>query len=384
MDPITIFVVATAMMLLNGGVLGLVHGGLPAYLQPSAKSWRIGTLLMAGGSILFAVQESLPPGLVLPLANGLLLVGLGCYWRALRLFYGEAETLWLFLPVLLGVIALYWFAAIQPSLSVRVSVATLIWVVYSLGCIWTLRSHARSDASISRQVMMGIFAVIILMFVLRMAYFASISSRPASVTETGSWVNALSPLLATVLPVIGTTAFLQMCSERIRAQWETAASTDYLTGLANRRQLTHVASQWLVLARSNAQPLAVMLIDIDRFKTINDRYGHDVGDRAIQHVANCLRGTCRRDDLLVRQGGEEFVMVLRGMDIDGAAAFSARVLEIVRAASFVADVDPARLTVSIGVAALRDDDAHLDDLLRRADHALYQAKESGRDRVSVA
>jgi diguanylate cyclase (GGDEF)-like protein len=381
MDPVTVFIVAAAMMLLNGGVLGLVHRGLPEYLRPSAVSWRIGTLLMAGGSILLALQMHLPAAFVLPLANGFLMLGLARYWRGLRFFYGQHDTFWLLLPVVFGVAGIYWFAAVVPNLGYRVLVASVVWVTYAAGCIWTLMTHAREDRSLSRRVMMGIFFALIILFVARMTFFSLNPTAASTLVDSGSWMNALTPLLAAVVPVIGTTTFLQMCSERIRHQWETAASTDYLTGLANRRQLVAAGERLMLEARTQKQPLAVAVIDIDHFKAINDRYGHDVGDQAIQHVANRLRQGCRSQDLLIRQGGEEFVVLLDGMSSVQAIEFAERMLDVVRAVAFVSNGSTQKVTVSIGVTSLLPTDHQLDDILRRADQALYAAKADGRDRA---
>src|SRR6202008_4261104 len=108
MEPKTVFIIATLMMLANGGVLGLMHGDLPHAMRPSAVSWRIATLLHAGGSILFVVQDALPAGFVLPLSNGLVMLGFTGYWRALRQFYGVPDSPWLLLPAAIGIGGVYW------------------------------------------------------------------------------------------------------------------------------------------------------------------------------------------------------------------------------------------------------------------------------------
>src|SRR4249919_516342 len=124
-DPRTVFLVAMLMMLLNGGVLGLMHGSLAPDVQPSAFSWRVGTLLQAAGCVLQAVQQSLPPAFVLPLANALLLLGMTAYLRALRQFYGLPERWSLLLPPLLATVAVFWFTAVHPDLGLRITLVSL-------------------------------------------------------------------------------------------------------------------------------------------------------------------------------------------------------------------------------------------------------------------
>jgi len=192
-----------------------------------------------------------------------------------------------------------------------------------------------------------------------------------------------TPLVAAILPVIGTTAFLLMCSERIRRQWEHAALTDALTGLANRRTLTRVGSERLSRALTEQRAFALAVVDVDHFKSINDRYGHDVGDIALRHVADTLASSASPGTLPGRQGGEEFVVLL---DADPARAQqeAEQLRNAIRDARFRAGEHELQITVSIGITHCTATDRHLDDLLRRADQALYAAKSGGRDRVVAA
>lgn len=379
LDPATAFVFAVLMMLLNGGVLGLMHKALPPALQPSARSWRIATLLMAGGSVLLIVQAAYPPGFILPVANALLMLGLTLYWRALRQFYGLRDHWTMLLPTLVGVSSIAWFASVAPDLTARVVIASVCWLVVLLGSLHALW-RGRVEAAISRRVMVGVFVVVVLFTLARLTWFASGSASGSTVVDAGRLINIVTPLVATVLPVIGTTAFLQMCSERIRRQWEHAASTDHLTGLANRFTLAREGERRLELVGWGPR-VGLVVVDVDHFKQVNDRHGHEVGDIALRHVANRLRAACRDGDLVARQGGEEFVVLLAisGTDEIGALAEALRV-SIERAPLALAD-GALHMTVSIGATLSRDGEQSLDEVLRRADRALYAAKREGRNRV---
>jgi len=165
---------------------------------------------------------------------------------------------------------------------------------------------------------------------------------------------------------------------------ERAVCTDALTGLCNRRQLEseHLARA-ASAARRHGLPLAVLLIDIDHFKRINDGYGHQAGDEALAQTAAVMRSQMRQEDLLGRWGGEEFLALVTGATTDEAAVAAERIRAAVAAHEVrLHDGTLLRLTISIGVAAATREVP--EETIRRADAALYAAKAAGRDRISLA
>lgn len=172
---------------------------------------------------------------------------------------------------------------------------------------------------------------------------------------------------------------------RMRDTLRAQAIRDPLTGLYNRRYLDEVFDRELRRALRSGAPLAVFMVDIDRFKRINDGFGHDAGDRVIRTLAHCLAGTIRHEDYAFRYGGEEFLLLMPGV---GAAAMSARaeaVLEAVRRLEPSWEGRPlGGITVSIGAAALPEHGSTPAELVRAADEAMYRAKQGGRDRAVCA
>lgn len=158
-------------------------------------------------------------------------------------------------------------------------------------------------------------------------------------------------------------------------------TTDGLTGLANRRAFEDALAREFSRATRYSRPMSVLMIDVDHFKQVNDLHGHLAGDTALRHVGATLRGSIRRDDLAGRVGGEEFAVLLP--EIERADAL--RVAEKLRACIATKQIDyegtAIALTVSIGVASRGEHDKQPEDLVRRADEALYSAKRAGRDRV---
>ncbi len=158
------------------------------------------------------------------------------------------------------------------------------------------------------------------------------------------------------------------------------ARTDQLTGIANRRAASEYLLQLWELQRRNAIHYCVMLIDIDYFKKVNDNYGHDKGDLVLQHAARLLAGNARKTDFVARFGGEEFLVCMPGTDVDGAYILAEK-MRIAIAAMPIEVV--GHITISLGIAQCRDQDYNETDVVTRADHALYEAKRSGRNRTCV-
>ena len=154
------------------------------------------------------------------------------------------------------------------------------------------------------------------------------------------------------------------------------AGTDELTGLCNRRAFFDRARELVALARRYEQPIALLTIDIDRFKQINDELGHAEGDRALQRLATILRRNLRATDVPARFGGDEFVVIMPQTRLEAALVVAERIRREVAASD-----GPVALSVSIGATAASGAEADLDLLLARSDRALYAAKRMGRNRV---
>ena len=160
---------------------------------------------------------------------------------------------------------------------------------------------------------------------------------------------------------------------------------DQLTGLYNRRGTLDHLAQWLSWSRRYGRPLSVMILDVDRFKRINDEYGHAVGDRALEAVANALTDTVRASDTVGRFGGDEFVVIAPETDGSELEAFMDRLVMAVGERRVESEGEPVSVTVSIGGAwATGGVDVSAEELVAQADRSMYEAKEAGRNRSGVA
>lgn len=194
-------------------------------------------------------------------------------------------------------------------------------------------------------------------------------------------VNGLTGAVMGVL--LGSLTWRQsMENRRLTRQLHTAATTDSLTGLANRMHTVHLAQEALARAQPGTEPATLLLLDLDHFKQINDRLGHPAGDRVLQRLAEVIRGALRAGDIAGRLGGEEFIVLLPHTDAAAAHAIGERLRT--RLAASCGDLGVA-VTCSIGLATADSGRLiRLDELYARADQALYRAKQAGRNRIEAA
>jgi len=158
---------------------------------------------------------------------------------------------------------------------------------------------------------------------------------------------------------------------------ERLAVTDTLTETYNRRKFDEIVVKEHHFANHGGAPFSLIMFDIDHFKKVNDKFGHRTGDLVLKHLSSLIRGLVRQGDLLIRWGGEEFLILLPSTQIEEAGPFAERVRREVEQEHFPG---AGTITISLGVAQLREGDS-TDTLLTRVDHALYQAKQGGRNRV---
>ena len=228
----------------------------------------------------------------------------------------------------------------------------------------------------------------------------SLVANVLNADDFGVWVSGIAPLCNTAGIVIGAVsvdepvvesldhslrgdrshalaAMLQSAAIRY-SRAEVEAITDGLSGLYNHRYLHERLDEELERARGRKGSLSLLFVDCDRFKAFNDSYGHRAGDLALKRVARIIESASRRVDLAARYGGEEFVLVLIDTDVAGALLVAERIRAQVKAESVRGD---SPLTVSIGVASYPESAAAKDELLDKADWAMYVAKQAGRNRA---
>ena len=345
-----------------------------------ALAWWGGGYILAGGSFaLVSARGHIPDVLSIEIANTILLLGYSLLFAGTRAFAGRDTPVTAFL-----IAPLVWLTAMRvPSIATDINMR--IVVVSILQCTFVVLMtyefwRERDEPLMSR------WPTIILL----MLHASMLSVRVVAVTVTPAVSHIdffRSPAFAlmafgTVLYTI-TFAFLllSMTKERTELVHKTAALVDPLTGLSNRRAFLYDAEALIAASASRSEPFAVLVADLDRFKMINDRFGHAVGDQVLKVFAAALRRSVRADCLAGRLGGEEFAVLLPEAREDAALAIAEAIRRAFADGAAEVGGHTVSATVSIGVAASRIGTRDLSGLLHRADLALYQAKEAGRDRV---
>jgi diguanylate cyclase (GGDEF)-like protein len=174
-----------------------------------------------------------------------------------------------------------------------------------------------------------------------------------------------------------------MLASDILEEMKDVAVRDQLTGLLNRRGFNEQGARAYSIARRAGHPVSVIMTDIDRFKDINDEFGHAAGDNALCHFARILAVGRRAEDVLARVGGEEFAIVLPGTGLESALKIADNLCILIETSPIKVDGNTLPMTASFGVATLSNSDTCLSDVILRADRALYRSKRSGRNRVDL-
>jgi diguanylate cyclase (GGDEF)-like protein len=222
-----------------------------------------------------------------------------------------------------------------------------------------------------------------LVFALAIGTWAWVIWRDASVNVVQATpLQAVVFLCGYLIMIVNGFGFLLLCKQRDDAQMQLLATTDFLTGLANRRAFFEQAESARLLATRLRKPIALMMLDIDHFKQLNDRFGHAGGDEALVLFAGIARRELREHDIMGRLGGEEFALALPATDLEGALQAAERLRVAVNEAPLVTSGSGYMMAVSIGVVLIEPGEA-LTVALARADHALYAAKTGGRNRVEA-
>jgi diguanylate cyclase (GGDEF)-like protein len=351
---------------------------------PVGLLWMLAASLLS--SLAFALRLALPghPGTVVPAAC--MLFALSCIWTGFRTIAGRPP----WLPALIVPAALWLLICRIPGFfhppATRFAVAYLLaalLLALTLRELWPTKAERR----VARWLV-TVFLGLQILLCLAWGIAQAISLLHA--LPLGSKAVDLPMAAFTLLSfsLIMSFAFVALIKEQ--SDWDLWQATrqDALTGLGNRRHLDDTLENAVRMSRRTGAPLALLMIDVDQFKTYNDHYGHPAGDACLRAIAGALRGgLVRREDAVSRYGGEEFTVILANTREAEAVSVADRLRLAVRALNLPhAGRTEGIVTISLGVAVMLGGEASVaiadaTNLVEAADHALYRAKEAGRDRV---
>lgn len=373
LDSVTIIATAAVVAGLSGAFM-LVAGGRLEQARPTTI-WGVANLFIAVGMMLILNDANFNLAFLSGIVASALTLLAATRFNEKHVpvtYFVAGLTIWT--VVVIGP----W--TIPFGISSAILLATI--AAYFAGTafeLWTSRSEALPGRwPVLALVLIMVFGVSVAAGVLLDA------TEPPPLLAWGPlWVAYIS----TVAFTVGTSMFfVAMTKERAAADHELAAVTDSLTGLANRRALLVSGAEVLAEALDAQRPVALVVFDLDRFKSINDSFGHRIGDAVLRRFVETAVTNMRATDLIGRIGGEEFVAVLPGAPADAAVDYAERVRKAFAEDSTTASGQPVMATVSSGIAVALPGSgiSGFSELLDRADAALYLAKASGRDRVVVS
>jgi len=344
--------------------------------------WASAHLMRALSVMLYGFYGSVPDLISIDLANVLLFSSFGVTWNGARVFNGHEA-----LPgSLIAGAALWLFASQWPGFEMgsemRGQLSAMIIATYAWLTAYEFW-RGRSEPLVSRWPAISLFFSHGALFLLRTPLTALMRGKEAESVLSSAWLSVLS-LEAFLMTIATAFILLAMSKERTELRHKTAAMTDPLTGLLNRRAVVQDAEVLLQQQVARDRPIGVLLVDLDNFKSINDRFGHPVGDKVLQLFAKTARNGLRQTDLVGRLGGEEFIVILADAGHDNAFLVADRLRNAFAANAAVVDGQALHATMSIGVSVIVDPRQNLAELMTLADQALYLAKARGRNRVEVA
>ena len=301
-------------------------------------------------------------------------------WSGVRSFNGDPLR-----PVLLGLGPLVWFVAIATvhvhgdRAWLPTVVNTLATAAYNGVTVWELARH-RHDKLRARDPLIVLIAINTLVMLLAIPAAFTGELRGLSPPPIASLFGLIH--FETIIYAIGTTVFLVMMMKEQSEQGHLRdAQTDALTGLANRRAFLPLAERAAERCKRRGEPIAVVVFDLDRFKLVNDTFGHPLGDEVLRIFAKVAREALRPGDIVSRVGGEEFFAILPGASLHEGCTVAERVRRAFAEANAYVDGRHVSATVSAGVMSSEDASVPLEMLLEKADAALYRAEFRGRNCV---
>jgi|SRR6185437_4268808 len=365
------------LALADGSLAAVVGVGLGSRARAGSLAWTAALAARALAFLLF-LSPLEPRAGTLAVAAGLLALSMTLQGAALAAVDRRSLPGWIHTAAIAAVAVPTALVASDPS-------SALLLGGLVMGTLLAgdalLAWGVRGSRSFARGVLAACFAAASVVFIVR-GVAGGVSGDPMQAFDAPSSAQALAYLVAAMSAIASSFAFLLLHEERAEAQALRLATLDPVTGAYNRRTFHEIAEREMSRARRAGQPLSIVMLDVDHFRAINEKHGQRTGDLVLQALAEVLRKALRKEDMLVRYGGEEFLVLLPDVPGPGAVIVAGRLRKAVAGAPLQVGALELPATVSAGVAARLDEGPEsVDTLVQRADEALALAKRRGRNRV---
>lgn len=374
---------ALALVLVTLGMtLVLIMAAWHSGSEKGLRHWALGNLALTMGLVLNISQGLLHHSLSQILAAGLMALGLGVIWLGVRAFKGASQPqAGPLMAALLIMSLLAWFHYVDDNPAARQASVGACLGVLALLSARELLVPARAPLRRAYWFTGGIMLLSGVGLLLRAALSASDTQMTGADTQGLQHATLLGVMVAQIGMAGG---FILMTHYRTMMALQRLSEHDALTGTLNRRSMLEQARAVLETTCQRGLPATLLMVDADHFKRINDEFGHQTGDAVLCHLVSRIRHHMRSDDLLGRFGGEEFVLLLPGLDASTALDVAERIRQAVHSHTDIISDQAVTLSVSVGVAGTCTHGHDFDALIAAADAALYRAKAMGRNRVEVS
>ncbi|MGH6646185.1 GGDEF domain-containing protein [Aquabacterium sp.] len=379
-DIFSCYAVAGVGSLVGLGLISLIQTEQPR-VSYALFLYRCAFVCLAMlGAVIFA-----PPDLAPWVAKGVIgFAGMGVTllaW-AFRQLNGRRTPPWLGTLATIAMGASLWGFAFGSD-EVYEQALGITFAVVSLGMAidqgWLILRSARVNRSeLTLLVVAGGFALHWVFFLVNVLTVPG--PYPAHWLHSPGWLLPISGISFALLPLAVASVVFAIINDRLNQQLRARALSDELTGALSRRGLRELGERMLAMQEHQPSLVAVLMLDVDYFKAVNDRYGHLIGDDVLKHITHVVRDRLREDALLARYGGEEFTILLPVHTTQEAHGVAERLRHAIESTPCETKVGPIRITISIGVS-FHCPNSSLEEDLSRADVRLYEAKQNGRNRV---
>lgn len=367
--------VAALSALLLAGVRTQIAGAI------ALSWWSAANLVFAVGIGVLAVGLSSNAPLTIAAGGALTSFSPALVWAGVRKFGGRRAPF----PLVFGGVAVSFVVGLLPFGDVQQAgtiAGFACWIVYLLAAVQELW-RGRGERLPARWGLSVLFVLHASVFLGGIVDMLSGQFQQTGIPPLDSWFGIIH--FEAIIYSMGCAIFMiVMCKERDELRYRLAAHADSLTGILNRGAFLEHATRTLLRGQKNGASASLIMFDLDRFKWINDSFGHATGDHVIRAFSEVTQTVLRPTDLFGRYGGEEFAVMLPGATIEVAYVIAERVRHNFAQACAFLDERPLNATVSAGVASAVSGGATMDTLMRAADRGLYRAKNLGRNRVERA
>jgi diguanylate cyclase (GGDEF)-like protein len=382
-DIFTCYAVAGVGSVVGLGLISLIQTDQPRVAHAlNIYRWAFGALAMMS---LIVLSTPVSAGLISKGVIGFAGMGVTLLAWAFRQLNGRRTVPLHGMAVTLAVGAVLWGAAFLPDQVYVRTLATmfcLVSVAMAIDQGWLIMHSPRGH--FSEMGLMGMaFAFSLIWLAVLWHTVSTPGPYPAHWLHAPNWLLPMAGLGFALLPLSVAALAFSTINARLNQQLRARALSDELTGCLSRRGLRELGGRMLAMQEHHTSQVAVLMLDLDHFKAINDRYGHAIGDEVLRHVTHVVRDRLREDALLARYGGEEFSILLPVKHAQEAYGVAERLRKAVESTPCESKMGPIRSTVSIGVS-FHCPTSTLEEDLSKADGRLYAAKQSGRNRVEVA